>query len=440
METTLKTTMLVLCCCAALAGCQAAEKGRLAPPEIIDNETEKTDFVSCFTDIVGEFRSYGETLTADFMPHGFVGFTFTGKGGEVVTVDAAALTRNRDTVLYLYPPLDPSDPWAEIWREPIAENDDIDWPTNLNSSIRDVTLPYDGQYLVVVAEYKGRGGSFTVALSCTGGGCLPAHPICGGIAGFPCPEGKWCKLDGTYPDAAGHCIDVFGCEASSDCAAQQDMGLLPTDLPCPGVGWARYECVEGRCTPTCETPEPRNRCERLGGYCTYFMEECSEGMTGANEPGQMLGCEGGRSAKCCVPAAPNPYACDTSADCVMVKADCCGCQMGGSSVAVNRAFADAAQPDPATCEGIMCLAVYNCTGVAACLSGLCGIVDNGSPQASCALSGGTVETASCCMSTPDFPNLCRIGPCGCSPANSHEIQVCQCGDGMCFDGTSCASF
>jgi hypothetical protein len=43
----------------------------------------------------------------------------------------------------------------------------------------------------------------------------------------------------------------------------------------------------------------------------------------------------------------------------------------------------------------------------------------------------------CCKSISDFPNLCVIGACGCSPDNSKEITVCDCGEGKCFDGTSC---
>lgn len=30
--------------------------------------------------------------------------------------------------------------------------------------------------------------------------------VCGGIAGFQCEPGLFCKYDGAYPDAAGVCI------------------------------------------------------------------------------------------------------------------------------------------------------------------------------------------------------------------------------------------
>lgn len=57
----------------------------------------------------------------------------------------------------------------------------------------------------------------------------------------------------------------------------------------------------------------------------------------------------------------------------------------------------------------------------------------------CIDSGGSVETSLCCESASDFPNLCLIGACGCSPEYSHSILVCQCPEGMCFDGTACVS-
>ncbi|HTY43774.1 MAG TPA: hypothetical protein VMC80_00845 [Patescibacteria group bacterium] len=58
----------------------------------------------------------------------------------------------------------------------------------------------------------------------------------------------------------------------------------------------------------------------------------------------------------------------------------------------------------------------------------------------CINSGGTVTASSCCGSVSDFPNTCAIGACGCSPANSHNIQSCNCGAGKCFDGNACVSF
>ncbi len=61
-------------------------------------------------------------------------------------------------------------------------------------------------------------------------------------------------------------------------------------------------------------------------------------------------------------------------------------------------------------------------------------------EKSCINSGGTVSTSLCCKEVSDFPNLCLIGACGCSPENSHEIKICDCGEGKCFDGNECNEY
>jgi hypothetical protein len=59
------------------------------------------------------------------------------------------------------------------------------------------------------------------------------------------------------------------------------------------------------------------------------------------------------------------------------------------------------------------------------------------PEQACVNSGGTVSTSICCLSSGDFPNSCTIGACGCSLENSHEVRVCDCGEGRCWDGNAC---
>lgn len=51
----------------------------------------------------------------------------------------------------------------------------------------------------------------------------------------------------------------------------------------------------------------------------------------------------------------------------------------------------------------------------------------------CTSTGGTVTTSLCCMSVGEFPNNCAVGACGCPPASSHEVRVCTCPSGMCFN-------
>ncbi len=59
------------------------------------------------------------------------------------------------------------------------------------------------------------------------------------------------------------------------------------------------------------------------------------------------------------------------------------------------------------------------------------------PEQGCLMSGGSVAVASCCASTGDFPDTCAIGACGCGPAGSHDVRVCRCGTGTCFNGSAC---
>ncbi len=67
----------------------------------------------------------------------------------------------------------------------------------------------------------------------------------------------------------------------------------------------------------------------------------------------------------------------------------------------------------------------------------CGVETPDRPAELCSRAGGTVTKASCCTSVGDFPNLCAPGACSCAPANSHDVNVCACPVGQCFDGTTC---
>ncbi|MBN2095528.1 MAG: hypothetical protein JW727_05750 [Candidatus Aenigmarchaeota archaeon] len=71
------------------------------------------------------------------------------------------------------------------------------------------------------------------------------------------------------------------------------------------------------------------------------------------------------------------------------------------------------------------------------ISGCTTPTETESPEQGCLSSGGTVATQMCCKSASDFPNTCLIGACGCSPENSKEVKVCDCGEGKCFNGSQC---
>jgi hypothetical protein len=66
---------------------------------------------------------------------------------------------------------------------------------------------------------------------------------------------------------------------------------------------------------------------------------------------------------------------------------------------------------------------------------MCNATNNQTTDELCTASGGTVTNRLCCKSADDFPNTCLIGACGCSPDNSKEIKVCDCGEGKCWDST-----
>lgn len=80
----------------------------------------------------------------------------------------------------------------------------------------------------------------------------------------------------------------------------------------------------------------------------------------------------------------------------------------------------------------------NCAEVGEVRSPMYKVLKNTAPLAeACVATGGTVGTASCCLGVGDFTNTCVIGGCGCSPDNSHEVQVCNCPEGTCWDGSAC---
>lgn len=83
-----------------------------------------------------------------------VGYRFEGVQYETVNLALDALEPGHDPVLFLYGPRDESGSWTRV----VATNDDGEG-VKLNARIFDVRLTEDGEYLVVVSEYSGGGGS-----------------------------------------------------------------------------------------------------------------------------------------------------------------------------------------------------------------------------------------------------------------------------------------
>lgn len=68
--------------------------------------------------------------------------------------------------------------------------------------------------------------------------------------------------------------------------------------------------------------------------------------------------------------------CKQDSDCIFVKNECCGCESGGSSVAINKKYQ---QPwlekidREKNCQDIFCTAVYNCPSQPKCIKNKCQI-------------------------------------------------------------------
>jgi hypothetical protein len=129
----------------------------------------------------------------------------------------------------------------------------------------------------------------------------------------------------------------------------------------------------------------------------------------------------------------NTASCDDSNACTQTDACNAGECVGSNPVtcAAQDACHEAGTCDPSTGE---CSNPEIADGTAcddgACFDGVC--YDE---YSSCLSSGGTVATRICCASASNFPNTCVVGACGCH--GGKETMVCNCPEGMCFDGTNC---
>lgn len=76
-----------------------------------------------------------------------------------------------------------------------------------------------------------------------GAGRTSPDGMCGGIAGFTCPEGEWCDMDADHPDASGTCRPEGTCDEPADCEAQNLVHAM-----CVG----QWTCADGRCGWACD--------------------------------------------------------------------------------------------------------------------------------------------------------------------------------------------
>lgn len=56
----------------------------------------------------------------------------------------------------------------------------------------------------------------------------------------------------------------------------------------------------------------------------------------------------------------------------------------------------------------------------------------------CLSSGGEIKSELCgCEGGKDFYNNCEVGACSCASLIKHSVKICDCGEGKCFDGSTC---
>ena len=120
-------------------------------------------------------------------------------------------------------------------------------------------------------------------------------------------------------------------------------------------------------------------CVGCGGYCSYEFLPLKKGETELKfyycRPWE---CEEtlDRIVKYDIKIIDVKY-CEQDNDCIKVKEGCCGCEMGGSSIAINKKYLDYWNNKLSDdCKGVMCLAVYKCVKDAPkCIDNKCELVE-----------------------------------------------------------------
>ncbi len=254
-----------------LAGCAASSaspkdgdlEARLLAEEVADSDVAADGFTRR-VEVRGAV-SFGESIDSSYGARGYYGWLFTAAAGARVSLDAMA-TDGSDTVLMLYGPETVSG-WTRA--RPIAVNDDYRGSTD---SHLDVRLSRAGTYLVIVREYWGDAGDFTLTLACSGAEC---RTECGADDG--CPTGAECnRVVCIRAPCPSFCAPVTPARPGDDCDASL-CGARPrtVTLLCDdgSLGGNTGRCFRGedlscgwefRACPTSEV-----RCgARLGDTCT----------------------------------------------------------------------------------------------------------------------------------------------------------------------------
>lgn len=170
--------LLVAGCAAAPAATKEGDlEARLLSEEVADGDSAADGFTRR-VEVRGTL-DFGATVDSPYGEGSYHGWLFTGAAGARVALDAMAVDGS-DTVLMLYGPQTASG-WSRA--RPIAVNDDFRGSTD---SHLDVRLARSGTYLVIVREYWGDAGEFTLTLACSGAECRAE-------CGASCPTGSECN-------------------------------------------------------------------------------------------------------------------------------------------------------------------------------------------------------------------------------------------------------
>ena len=195
------------------------------------------------------------------------------------------------------------------------------------------------------------------------------------------------------PEVANEWIGEYTvtCTPRNGCGATEETGQF-TSANCNPFNCNALDCNDDNDCTT-DSCNPNTGCQH-----TDNTNACDDG----NACTEIDACKAGK----CV--GSNPLTCAASDD----------CHVAGTCNPSTGECSNPAKADGTTCDS------------GACFDGACY-----EEYGSCLSSGGTATTKTCCSSASDFPNTCVIGACGCH--GGKETIVCNCPDGMCFDGTNC---
>jgi hypothetical protein len=265
-------SFLSIAACLA-AGCAASDpKGTPEDFDIVAGD-EPSDAYSRRVLVQGEL-DFGLVLEADYPSEdsGYLGWSFAGLEDQVVTVAVNAVG-DSDSVVSVYGP-QLGETWSRVRR--LAENDDFGGTRN---SRVELTLPRDGNYLIVVREYSGGSGRFELSLECSGSACRT-----------PADDAVACEVDSDCVAIRASCCP---CSMGGEMRAvnREHEDAVPAcdisrPLRCPAVYSCNDEvpaCVSNRCELVPPAPAEGEHCGGLAGLA------CADGSYCHYEEGAMCG-------------------------------------------------------------------------------------------------------------------------------------------------------